>query len=227
MLATVVALVVLAGCAGATASGGTQPVTPPAPATPPQPAPTSAAEFDAIYRARTDSAKQRFTDADVAFITGMIHHHAQAIEMSLMAPTHGARATVQTLAARIINAQKDEIGLMQRWLRDRGRPVLLVEPSGSMQMDHSDHSTMQMPGMLTTAQMQALDKARGVAFERMFLMLMIQHHRGAVTMVNTLFSTDGAGQDEAVFKLASDVQADQTSEVTRMERMLAALLSER
>jgi uncharacterized protein (DUF305 family) len=88
-------------------------------------------------------------------------------------------------------------------------------------MHGADHSTM--PGMLTVEQVRQLRAARGPEFDRLFLTFMIQHHRGAVTMVNELFATDGAGNDEAVFKFASDVQVDQTTEVTRMERMLAAM----
>lgn len=82
---------------------------------------------------------------------------------------------------------------------------------------------MLMPGMLTDAQMKQLDAARGPEFDRLFLSLMIQHHRGAVTMVKELFDTYGAGQDELVFKFASDVNVDQTTEIARMEKMLIAL----
>ncbi len=183
----------------------------------------SAAEFEAIYRSVKDSARMRFSEADVNFMNGMIHHHSQALEMTKLAPTHGASASIQTLAARITSSQVEEIAIMQKWLRDRGRTPPMVHATG-VTMDHgSDHSGMMMPGMLTVAQLQELERARGVEFDRAFLRMMIQHHRGAVTMVYDLFATDGAGQEDVVFKFASDVQADQTSEVTRMERMLAAL----
>ena len=191
------------------------------------PAPTtpSAAEIEAIYRARTDSALKRFTEADVRFMTGMIAHHAQALIMARLAPTHGASPAIQTLAARIINAQQDEIVTMQEWLRERGQPVPEVHIHGLDLMVHGvDHAThMHMPGMLTPEQLRELDRARGPEFDRLFLTYMIQHHRGAVAMVHELFSTDGAGQDEVVFKLASDVQADQTTEIARMEKMLSSL----
>ncbi|MCK5448448.1 MAG: DUF305 domain-containing protein, partial [Gemmatimonadetes bacterium] len=88
-----------------------------------EPASLSSAEFEALYRARQDSARMHFTEADVEFVTGMISHHAQALVMSELAPTNGAKQSVETLAARIINAQRDEIALMQRWLEDRGQPV--------------------------------------------------------------------------------------------------------
>lgn len=182
-------------------------------------------ELEALYWARQDSARTSFTEADVRFMAGMIGHHAQALVMSQLAPTHGASEHVQTLAARIINAQKDEIATMQRWLRRRGQPVPNIDIEGTTLRVHGvgDH-VMHMPGMLTEAQIQELDAARGADFDRLFLTYMIQHHRGAVTMVDTLFSTDGAAQDEATFKLASDINVDQKTEIARMERMLESLL---
>ncbi len=185
------------------------------------------AEMEALWRARTDSARLRFTDADVRFMTGMIGHHAQAVGMSNLAPTNGASATIRTLAARIINAQQDEITIMQRWLRDREQPVPEVHITGHQVMvhgagdAHAHHA--HMPGMLTDAQMAELAAAQGPAFDRLFLTFMIAHHKGAVVMVRDLFATDGAGQDTEVFKFAADVQVDQTTEVARMERMLAAM----
>ncbi len=192
----------------------------------PQPVLDSVAELEALYRARTDSSRMRFTEADVRFMTTMIAHHAQALVMALLAPTHGASGSVQTLAARIINAQEDEIATMQQWLRDRGQPVPEVHLVGTTIMMHGSDHDMHMPGMLTPEQIHELDQARGPQFDRLFLTYMIQHHRGAVIMVHDLFSTDGAGQDEAVFKFASDVQVDQSTEIARMELMLGSLPAE-
>lgn len=186
----------------------------------PSPAGPTAAEMEEIFYARADSARQRFTDADVHFVTGMIGHHAQALVMSDLAPTHGAGPSVRTLTARIINAQKDEIALMQRWLADRNLPVPEVHISGLDLVVHGADHAMSMPGMLTQEQLEELDAARGADFDRLFLTYMIQHHQGAVTMVHELFRTDGAGQDEAVFKLASDIQVDQITEIERMKLML-------
>lgn len=190
---------------------------------PPQDGALSAAEIEAIYAARMDTVRMHFSPADVAFMSGMIHHHAQAIEMALMVPTHTDNAQLQVLAGRIINAQRDEIARMQMWLRDRDQPVPEVHVSGTDVMVHGADHAMHMPGMLTAAQIRELAAARGTAFDRMFLTGMIQHHQGAVTMVDELFATDGAAQGDAVFKLASDVQVDQTTEVARMEIMLAEL----
>lgn len=153
----------------------------------------------------------------------MIGHHAQAIAMSQWAESHGASATIRTLAGRIINAQRDEITLMQNWLRDRNQPVPEADPRGmKMDMGGMTHY-MTMPGMLTEEQMKQLDAARGTDFDRLFLNFMIQHHSGAVQMVKELLATPGAANDETVWKLASDVNVDQTTEITRMKQMLALL----
>ena len=159
-------------------------------------------------------------------MTGMIAHHAQALVMSELAPANGASPQVQTLAARIINAQQDEIALMQQWLRERGQPVPEVHITGITLMVHGvgDH-VMHMPGMLTQEQLQELEAARGLDFDRLFLTYMIQHHAGAVHMVDELFSTDGAALDEAAFKLASGIHVDQVTEIARMESCLASCLT--
>ena len=177
----------------------------------------------AVAKARADSARYPYTAGDVSFMSGMIHHHAQAIVMAKMAPTHGASPSVRTLCDRIINAQQDEITAMQRWLRDRNQTVPEATAGAmKMVMNGMEHD-MLMPGMLSEAQMKALDDARGAAFDKLFLSGMIQHHKGAVSMVSDLFNTYGAAQDELTFKFASDVQVDQTTEIARMERMLFML----
>jgi uncharacterized protein (DUF305 family) len=173
-----------------------------------------------IAKARADSVRHPYTQADVNFMTGMIAHHAQAIVMSKWAPTHGASPSVQTLASRIINAQTDEIAIMQNWLRDRQQPVPAATATGMKMMMNGQEQVMLMPGMLTEAQMKQLDDARGPDFDRLFLTFMIQHHQGAVTMVHNLVESTGAGQDEIVFKFAGDVEVDQTTEIARMQRML-------
>ena len=154
------------------------------------------------------------TEADARFMTAMIGHHSQALVMAGLAPTNGASAAVRRLAERIISGQQDEIATMQQWLRDHGRPV----PEGH----HAGHGHL-MPGMLTEAQLKALEAARGPEFDRLFLTLMIQHHRGAVAMVKELVGTPGAAQEDRVFKFASDANVDQTTEIARMERMLSDL----
>ena len=191
----------------------------------PHPDAETRAELEALYRARTDSLRMRFTEADVHFMTGMIGHHAQALIMAAMAPKNGASPAIRTLAARITNAQKDEIALMQQWLRNRGQPVPEVHIEGIQLTvhgaDHANHE--EMPGMLTPDQLHELHAARGAEFDRLFLTYMIEHHRGAVIMVHDLFGTDGAGMDEEAFRLASDIQVDQRTEIARMELMLSAL----
>ena len=168
----------------------------------------------------TPNAQRAYTAADIQFMGGMIGHHAQAIVMAHWAPTHEASPAIRRLADRIINAQQDEIAAMQRWLRDRNQPVPEARPTGMRMMMNGVEHDMLMPGMLTEAQMKQLDQARGPEFDRLFLTFMIQHHRGAVSMVKELFDSYGAGQDETVFKFASDVNVDQSTEIARMEKML-------
>lgn len=202
-------LLLLAGCATS------------APAPAPAPTPRIIGATPAA-RAEADSVRRSFTVADVEFMTGMIAHHAQAITMSRWAPSHGASPALLRLTERIINAQQDEIATMQRWLDDRGLPVPDPMAGHDMTMMGHDHGGMaMMPGMLSPEQMAELDGARGPAFDVLFLRYMIQHHQGALTMVETLFGSQGAGQEDLIFKLASDVHTDQVTEIARMERMLA------
>ena len=224
------AVVVIAACSSA-------PQTAPAPVTAPATAAPVATASDEIRvprvtaqdiaEARADSARIPYTEGDVRFMTGMIGHHAQAIQMSLMAPSHGASPSVRTLAARIINAQRDEIYIMQHWLAERQKPWPHVAASGEVHgADHAAHHGGQgamMAGMLTPEQMRQLDAARGTEFDRLFLTFMIQHHSGAVAMVRELLSAGGAAHNDTVFRMAGDINVDQTTEIARMQKMLAAL----
>ena len=167
-------------------------------------------------------SQHAYTKADINFMDGMIAHHAQALLMTGWAESHGASPAVMTLTSRITNAQKDEIAGMQKWLRDRHQPVPEPDPHGMMMSMNGMQHEMLMPGMLTESQLKQLDDARGKEFDRLFLTFMIQHHKGAVTMVNDLFGTTGAAQDITVYKMASDISADQTTEIERMQKMLAS-----
>jgi uncharacterized protein (DUF305 family) len=196
------ALVATVGCA----SGGRSEAARPAPAPP----------------AKVGIAAIKHTAADASFMRGMIHHHAQAVVMAKWAPTHGAGADLQRFAERVVVAQQDEIALMQTWLREKGEPVPEPTP-GPMRMTMPDGTAhdMLMPGMLSEAELKQLDAARGAEFDRLFLTFMIRHHEGALDMVEELFAAKGAGQDEDTFRLASDVFADQTTEIRVMKEMLA------
>jgi len=193
----------------------------PAPAAP---APRSSATATVAAAAATPAATGRpITAADIHFMSGMIGHHAQAVMIAGWAPSHGANPSIQTLAARIIVSQNDEIRFMQNWLRDHGQPVPAVDTAHAhMAMPGMDHGEM-MPGMLTSEQLAQLDAARGKEFDRLFLTFMMQHHRGAITMVNQLIGTPGAAQDDVMFKYISDVNADQSTEIDRMATMLLSL----
>jgi len=167
-----------------------------------------------------DSARRAYTGDDVAFMSGMIYHHAQAILIAKWAPTHAASPSVRTLCERIEAAQTDEITLLSSWLSDRQQAVPHPDPEHMMMPGMAMDSTHMMPGMLTPAQLAQLDSTRGSEFDETFLRLMIQHHQGAITMVNQLFAASG-GEEEPVYKMATGVFADQTTEIERMQRMLA------
>jgi uncharacterized protein (DUF305 family) len=158
--------------------------------------------------------------ADVEFMQGMIMHHSQAVDMVALLRTRGKSPVLKSFGEKITVSQSDEIGFMKRWLESRGQPT-------TMHMDHSHMSAadmknmnMLMPGMLTPAQMSTLAKARGAQFDHLFLTGMIQHHGGALTMVDDLFNTAGAGQDPVLFDFATDIENTQSAEIKIMRAML-------
>jgi uncharacterized protein (DUF305 family) len=159
------------------------------------------------------------SQADVEFMQGMIMHHAQAVEMTALIPSHTENKDVRSLGARISSSQSDEIKFMKRWLAARGEPVSMAMP-GMPDMDKSGQPMALMPGMLTPEQMDALRHAKGAEFDRLFLTGMIQHHHGALVMVKDLFDTAGAGQDAEVFNFATDVDSGQRAEIRIMQSML-------
>ena len=172
--------------------------------------------------ARADGGIPPYTEADVKFMQGMIAHHAQAVTMSAFAPGNNAGSDIQILAARISVSQTDEIVFMQRWLRERKQSV--PDPSIPHAM-HDNEMHGQMPGMLSEEQMVELSQVTGPGFDKLYLRYMIQHHEGALVMLDKLFGSKGAGQDDDIFKFASDVSADQSTEIARMKRMLAARIN--
>jgi uncharacterized protein (DUF305 family) len=212
--AAVLVVVLLAACAAHTREADT-PV--------PRAGTRSIADLEALYHARVDSARARVSEADVRFMTGMIAHHAQALTLSRLAYTRDAGAAVQLLASRISSAQADEIMLMQKWLRDRGRPVPAVHALDTVVIVHGAGHSDHVHGMLSAEQLRALGRAEGREFDRLFLLYMIQHHRGAIAMVQELLRSDGAAQDPAVSMLANEIHSDQTVEITLMLRLLAEL----
>ena len=180
---------------------------------------TPAAHAQAFAPPVGDSARRGYTAADVRFMSGMIYHHAQAVLIAGWAPSHEAGPSVRTLCERIVAAQIDEIALLSRWLATRHEAVPRPDPEHMLMPDMD--STHLMPGMLSAEQLAQLDRAKGPDFDQLFLRFMIQHHQGAITMVNQLFAA-GAGEEEPVYKMATGVFADQTTEIERMQRMLVA-----
>jgi uncharacterized protein (DUF305 family) len=159
------------------------------------------------------------SQADVEFMQGMIMHHSQAVDMTALIPSHTENKDLRSLGARISSSQSDEIKFMQRWLIARGEQVSMAMP-GMPDMDKSGQPMALMPGMLTPAQMEALRKAKGAEFDHLFLIGMIQHHNGALTMVKDLFDTAGAGQDADLFNFATDADNTQRAEIKIMQTML-------
>lgn len=251
-----------------------------------------AEKLEELFWARRDSLKLNFVQADVDFMTGMIGHHSQALIMSSLAKPNNANRSVQILAARIINAQKDEIAIMQRWLSDRNQTVpqvkikglnLMINPGNEPLLEFTEqavidglernvlherhdmgtkskekpedmqekmhnevaesidttlhmadngmdthkminHDHAEMPGMLSQFQLEELAEAKGGTFDFLYLRYMIQHHTGAITMVNNLVEVDGAVQDVAIGKLADDINVDQKTEIERMRLMLMQIM---
>lgn len=179
---------------------------------------SAAACGSATAQAQGQTAQPRpgQNEADVRFVAGMIPHHAQALEMVALVPARASREDVKMMAQRIEVSQRDEIAMMERWLRARGRPV----PGADSAHAHHGGAHAHMPGMLTPEEMQRLAAASGPEFDRLFLELMIRHHEGALAMVAELFSTPGGGQESEVFHIASEVDADQRMEIDRMRMML-------
>jgi uncharacterized protein (DUF305 family) len=163
-----------------------------------------------------DLSRIQHTAADVKFMQGMIGHHAQAVEMVALLKSRSTSDNMRMLGQRIEVSQTDEIKMMERWLEVRGQEI---PGPHAMHM----HGAILMPGMLTEEEMARLAEAKGAEFDRLFLEGMIKHHGGALTMVDELFATAGAGQEVEIFSFASDVDADQRMEIDRMGAMLREL----
>jgi uncharacterized protein (DUF305 family) len=167
------------------------------------------------------TGQQGPTEADVKFMQGMIMHHNQAVEMVALMKGRTKNDKLMAFGQRISISQTDEVKFMKRWLTYRDKPLTEM---GDMDMSHMDMSHMDMalmPGMLTPKQMDALRKASGAKFDQLFLTGMIQHHGGALTMVNELYDTPGAAQDPQLFDFTADIGVTQQGEIDAMRGMLA------
>jgi len=183
----------------------------------------------------TELAQASYTEADVAFMQGMIVHHQQAVEMSELVSERTNDEDVVAISGRILSSQADEIEFMNEWLAARGEKTVMVggEHGGHDMGDHSGHAMMghgmdhsQMAGMASPEQMAALAAAEGVEFDRQFLTLMIAHHEGAVDMVEELLRQPGSAADPILFRFVGDIENDQTTEIDRMDVLLAGLSSD-
>ncbi|MFI6425090.1 DUF305 domain-containing protein [Promicromonospora sp. NPDC050880] len=167
-------------------------------------------------------AQAPFSKADAQFLTDMIWHHGQAIDMSVLAPERAESEQLKTFASRIDVVQGSEIDLMAGWLEENDYPVpVTAEPgdgSGPRAPEHGHDAAM--PGMLTEAEMAALEGASGEEFDRLYLEGMIKHHEGALAMCKEVAAS---GSEERVLELANNIAADQMAEIDRLDQMLAEL----
>src|SRR5688572_9824022 len=156
-----------------------------------------------------------FTDGDVKFMQGMIHHHSQALVMVAMIATHTKTSELIAMGQKIQLSQSGEIQAMKEWLTVRKQDVPMLMPDGTVM----DHGEAPMPGMLTPEQMKALDAARGARFDELFLTGMIQHHKGALKMVADLREA-GGGKELNIGDFLNEVDNDQRMEIVRMYGLL-------
>jgi uncharacterized protein (DUF305 family) len=163
--------------------------------------------------------------------------------------TRAESPALKAFGEKIAVSQTDEIQFMKNWLEDWGKPSSIshagmthagmdhnnMEHAGNMDhmnmagMDHSANTAAQldsmaemppMPGMLTPAQMKALAAAKDAEFDRLFLTGMIQHHTGALIMVDDLFGNPAAAQDSVLYDFATDITNTQSAEIEIMKKML-------
>ena len=164
-----------------------------------------------------------FIEADVRFMQHMIVHHAQAVEMVALMPDRASSAAVRRLGERIAASQAAEIGFMREWLLSRQRPIEGADPHRAHHGHEGRADAQMMPGMLSPARMQALAAVDGPEFDRLFLEGMIQHHQGALDMVDVLNADTQAAEDPLLSDFAASVAADQSAEILRMRSILSAL----
>ena len=162
------------------------------------------------------SETQGFTEADVKFMQGMIHHHSQALVMVRMISTHTKTPELAAMGQKIQLSQSGEIEAMKEWLTARKQSLPMMMADGTV-MDHGDMAPM--PGMLTLEQMKALEAARGPKFDELFLTGMIQHHKGALKMVADLREA-GGGKELNIGDFLNEVDNDQRMEIVRMYGLL-------
>jgi uncharacterized protein (DUF305 family) len=209
ILLAALTLVVLAGCS----SDDDEPDAPPVVQLGPPGETGTPLSEDEI--AALDDAQ--YTQADVAFVQGMISHHAQALVMTDLVADRTGRDDLPQLTERMDVSQRDEITQMEKWLEDRGEEV----PDASAGHHHGEGELM--PGMLTDDDLARLEAASGRDFDELFLLYMIRHHEGAVMMVAELLSSDDGGQESDVFRLAQHIDSDQNVEIARMKSLLAEI----
>lgn len=163
-------------------------------------------------------AQAGYTTSDVTFMQHMIVHHQQALDMAVLVKDRTNTEELVQIAGRIESSQADEIAFMTGWLKERGEPAADPAMAG-----HGAHMHHMMAGMASPEAMKALAAAKGEAFDRQYLTLMIAHHEGAIEMVEKLLDEDGTAADPVLFQFVGDIESEQTGEIERMDKLLAGL----
>ncbi len=177
--------------------------------------PTVIGEAQAIALSDT-----RYSPADVSFMQGMIMHHKQAVDMAMLAPERTNNDAILKTADRIRAGQADEMKFMREWLASHGEKEMAAMAAGA-HVGH--HATHLMKGMATPAQTAELAASSGTAFDRLFLQLMVAHHKGAIDMVDVLLASPGSAYDPVMYEFTNEVVSDQNAEIDRMNGFLAGL----
>ena len=158
-----------------------------------------------------------FTAEDAAFLEGMRAHHLQALEMTALVPQRAGREDLRLFAERMHISQEGEVELVDGWLEEHEAALERLGEEHGGHDQHDDHA--DMPGMLTPAELDAMEAATGERFVQLFLIGMTKHHRGALQMVGDLLATEGAASDPRLYRFATDVDSDQRIELDRLQRI--------
>lgn len=178
---------------------------------------TACGSSDSAGSGSSTKPGDNFNDADIAFAQGMIPHHQQAVEMADLALMRAESPEVTSLAKQIKAAQDPEIETMTGWLKAWGAPLKGDSDSEMDHMDDADNSASEGTGMMSASEMTNLEKAKGAAFDTMFLEMMIQHHAGAITQAKT---EQAKGKNADAKALAGGIIKAQKAEISTMQGLL-------
>ena len=184
--------------------------------------------------------EQGHNEADVDYLVMMIEHHSQALEITDLVAERHEREGIEGIADRIAAAQEPEITAMESWLEENVLAPARENPAhqnfcgldgeggeGDEGGHHSEDGDVaecvldadhdEMEGMVSDEDLERLEAAEGEEFDELFVELMSEHHRGAVSMAEDVMAD---GSDQQVLEMANDLIAEQNTEISRMERIL-------